>query len=219
MWWIIFKNIVHFIVTFSANNGQPFRFRIGSVKSAQLFQLSAENFFRLRYESVPLQWHVNWSNFRNPRWHNLFQKWNWIESKSDEINASESDPNWAVVVPMWHYFFRISAELCRRSLCQRSTICSEFRQNCADLFGFSAELCRIWDYYMPRCAVVDTICSEFRQNCADFETILCWIVPILRLFFSRIGPSLCLILLDYFFAQIKLYQLCADLCFLGLLYS
>ena len=38
-----------------ANNGEPFRFRIGSVKSAQLFQLSAENFFRLRYESVPLQ--------------------------------------------------------------------------------------------------------------------------------------------------------------------
>ena len=36
-----------------ANNGEPFRFRIGSVKSAQLFQLSAENFFRLRYESVP----------------------------------------------------------------------------------------------------------------------------------------------------------------------
>ena len=47
-------------ITFSesrypANNGEPFRFRIGSVKSAQLFQLSAENFFRLRYESVPLQ--------------------------------------------------------------------------------------------------------------------------------------------------------------------
>ena len=38
-----------------ANNGKPFRFRIGSVKSAQLFQLSAENFFRLRYEIVPLQ--------------------------------------------------------------------------------------------------------------------------------------------------------------------
>ena len=37
-----------------ANNGEPFCFRIGSVKSAQLFQLSAENFFRLRYESVPL---------------------------------------------------------------------------------------------------------------------------------------------------------------------
>ena len=40
---------------FPANNGEPFCFRIGSVKSAQLFQLSAENFFRLRYESVPLQ--------------------------------------------------------------------------------------------------------------------------------------------------------------------
>ena len=38
-----------------ANNGEPYRFQIGSVKSAQLFQLSAENFFRLRYESVPLQ--------------------------------------------------------------------------------------------------------------------------------------------------------------------
>ena len=38
-----------------ANNGEPFRFRIGSIKSAQLFQISAENFFRLRYESVPLQ--------------------------------------------------------------------------------------------------------------------------------------------------------------------
>ena len=38
-----------------ANNGEPFRFRIGFVKSAQLFQLSDENFFRLRYESVPLQ--------------------------------------------------------------------------------------------------------------------------------------------------------------------
>ena len=140
-----------------ANNGEPFRFRIGSVKSAQLFQLSAENFFRLRYESVPLQWHVNGSNFRNQRWHNLFQKWNRIGSKSDEINASDSDPNWAAVVPTWHYLFGISAELCRRD-----TICSEFRQNCADLFGFSAELCRIWDYFMPRCAVVDTICSEFR---------------------------------------------------------
>ena len=42
-------------ITNPANNGEPFRFRIGSVKSAQLFQLSAENFFRLRYESVPLQ--------------------------------------------------------------------------------------------------------------------------------------------------------------------
>ena len=46
---------VHFVYDIPANNGEPFRFRIGSAKSAQLFQLSAENFFRLRYESVPLQ--------------------------------------------------------------------------------------------------------------------------------------------------------------------
>ena len=45
----------HITIVFPANNGEPFRFRIGSVKSVQLFQLSAENFFRLRYESVPLQ--------------------------------------------------------------------------------------------------------------------------------------------------------------------
>ena len=171
-----------------------------------------KNFFRLRYESVPLQWHVNGSNFRNRRWHNLmFQKWNRIGSKSDEINASDADPNWAVVVPTWHYLFGISAELYVPSLYQRDTICSEFRQNCADLFGFSAELCRIWDYFMPRCAVVDTICSEFRQNCAGFETILCWIVPILRLFFSRIVPSLCRIS-DYFCAdKIKYVLICAIL--------
>ena len=48
-------NWLDFLGYYPANNGEPFRFRIGSVKSAQLFQLSAENFFRLRYESVPLQ--------------------------------------------------------------------------------------------------------------------------------------------------------------------
>ena len=126
----------------------PFRFRIRSVKSAQLFQLSAEKFFRLhvRYESEPFQWHVNGSNFRNRRWHNLFQKWNRIGSKSDETIVSESYPNSAVVVPTWHY-----------------------------LFGISAELCRLWDYFMLNCADFETI---FQQNCAV-------VVPNFRLFLHR----------------------------------
>ena len=189
-----FFSLMHQILPIQANNGKPFRFRIGSVKSAQLFQLSAENFFRLRYESVPLQWLVSGSNFRNRRWDNLFQKWNRIGSKSDEINVSDSDPHWAVVVPTWHYF------------------CSEFRQNCADLFGFSTELCRIWDYFMPRCAVVDTI---FVRNFGR-------IVPTLRLFYAKLcrywdyfSAELCRYCAEFqtIFAQIKLYQICVDLCY------
>ena len=121
--------------------------------------------------------------------HILFQKWNRIGSKSDEINASDSDPNWAVVVPTWYYLFGISAELCRR--CANVTLFVRNFGLCRFVRIFGRIVPNLRLYFMPRCAVVDTICSDFRQNCADFETILCWIVPILRLFFSRIVPSLC----------------------------
>ena len=149
---------------YPANNGEPFRFRIGSVKSAQLFQLSAENFFRLRYESVPLQWHVNGTDVGT-------------KVKPNRIKNG------------WNKRFRIGSEI-SAELCRRDTICSEFRQNCADLFGFSAELCRFIRIF----GIIVPIYSDFRQNCADFETILCQIVPNVRLFsliLCTIVPSLC----------------------------
>ena len=144
--------VVDKINVYPANNGEPFRFRIGSVKSAQLFQLSAENFFRLRYESVPLQWHVNGTDVGT-------------KMKPNRIKNG------------WNKRFRIGSEI-SAELCRRDTICSEFRQNCADLFRFSAELCRFIRIF----GIIVPIYSDFRQNCADFETILCQIVPNVRLF-------------------------------------
>ena len=108
-----------------------------------------------------------------------------------------------------------------------------------DLFGISAELsrrCANVTLFVRNFGRTVPICSDFRQNCAEFETILCRDVPSLTLFvrnFGRIVPTLRLFYAelcrfwDYFsaelcrrcakfqtiFAQIKLYQICVDLCY------
>ena len=120
----------------------------------------------------------------------------------------------------WNKRFRFGSELSRccadvtlfvlnfgrivPSLCQRDSICSKFRQNCADLFGFSAELCRdvpsltlfvrnfgrivptLRLFYAELCRFWDYFSAELCRRCAEFQTI---------------------------FAQIKLYQICVDLCY------
>ena len=132
----------------------------------------------------PAQWHAIGPNFLNQPWHNVFQKWNQIKWKSDEIIASESDPNWAVVVPTWHYLSRISAELCRfvrnfgtivpflPNFGRIVQICSEFRQNCADFETISFRIVPRWHYS----------CSKFWQNCADLFRILAELCRFVRNF-------------------------------------
>ena len=148
---------------FPANNGEPFRFRIGSVKSAQLFQLSAENFFRLRYESVPLQWHVNGTDVGTKVKPNRIKiGWNKRFRFGSELSRCCADVTLFVrifgrIVPNLRPFY---AEMCRRW---------------HYLFGISAELRRLWDYFMLNCADFVTI---FLQNCAV-------LVPNFRLFLHR----------------------------------
>ena len=218
------------LYSFPANNGAPFRFRIGSVKSAQLFQLSAENFFRLRYESVPLQWYVNGTDVGTKVKPNRIKfGWNKRFRFGSELSRC------ADVTLFFRNFGRIVP-----SLCQRDTICSDFRQNCAEFetilcrdvpsltlfvrnfgrivptlrlfvrnfgrivptlrlfvrnFGrivptlrlFYAELCRFCDYFSAElCRFCDYFSAELCRPCAEFQTI---------------------------FAQIKLYQICVDLCY------